>query len=155
MKSTCLLYIVCQVLKLLLIIIYKIQPSKFAYFLPILHFTFWWIPSRWFGSNLHNHYSLHLQNWTALKYILKEVWGYLSFVLEQPNPASHKHMSNYLNLSWWAFQAPLFRNFPWLWLLILLLVFMSLSGHQCKASVTLVLIVPPQEESRNSVLIYI
>ena len=31
-------------------------------------------------KNLHHHYPLQLQNWTALKYILKEVWGYfLSF----------------------------------------------------------------------------
>ena len=128
MKNTYLLYIVCQVLKLLLTIIHKIQPPS-----SLISYLFYILLSDGIPqgdcvvsctkNNLHNHYPLHLQNWTALKYILKEVWGYLSFVLEQPNPVSHKHMSNYLNPSWWAFQAPLFRNFPWLWLLMLLLVF--------------------------------
>ena len=78
-------------------------------------------------ENLHNHYPLHFQNWTTLKYILKEVWGHLSFVLEQPSPVSHKHKPKYLHLWRWAFQAPLFRRFPWLWLLMFLVVFLSSS----------------------------
>ena len=69
-------------------------------------------------NNLHHHYSLHLQNWNALKCISNKVWGYLSFVLDQPNPVSHKHMQNYLHPSRWAFQAPLSRSFRWLWLLM-------------------------------------
>ena len=73
----------------------------------------------------HHHYPLHFQNWTGLKHILKEVWGYLSYVLEQP--VSHKYKSNYLHPWRWAFRAPLFRNFTWLWLLMLLVVFLSFS----------------------------
>ena len=39
--------------------------------------------------------------------------------------------------------------------MMLRVVFKPLPGHQCKASVTLLLIALPQEESHNSVLIYI
>ena len=46
------------------------------------------------------------------KIYLKEVRGYLSFVLEHLNQLSHKQKPNYLHPSRWAFQAPLFRSFP-------------------------------------------
>ena len=105
-------------------------------------------------KNLHNHYPLDLQNWTTLNYFLKEVWGYLSFILEQPNPVSHKRKSNDLHPWGWAFQVPLFRMFPWLWLLMLQGFFKPLSGHQCKALVTLLLIALQQEQSQNYFLIY-
>ena len=39
--------------------------------------------------------------------------------------------------------------------MMLRVVFKPLPDHQCKASVTLLLIALPQEESHNSVLIYI
>ena len=160
MKNTCRLYIVCQILKLLLIKLFNMQPpSSF-----ISHLLFYIFLFNGFTQgdhvvscpkkNLHYHYPLHLQNWTALNYLLKEVWGYPSFILEQPNPVSHKRKSNYLHPWGWAFQAPLFRMFPWLWLLMLLGFFNPLSGHQYKASVTLLLIALPQEKSHNSVLIY-
>ena len=57
----------------------------------------------------------------CLKIYLKEVWGYLSFVLENPNPVSRKRKPNYLHLSTWALQVTLFWNFTWLWLLMLLI----------------------------------
>ena len=111
------------------------------------------------NKNLFHHYPLYLQNWIALKYILKEVLGYLSMFFQcfkHPNPAFHKHKPDYLHPSRWAFQAPLFRSVPRLWLLMLLVYcFKPLSSHQFKASNTFPLILLPQEESRNSVLIYI
>ena len=137
MKNTCLLYIACEVLKLILIIIYKIQPpSSFTSYL--LFYIFF---SNGFNQrdrvvsctkvNLHHHYPLHLQNWTAVKYILKEVWDYSPFVPDQPNPVSHKHKPNIDK------------------------IFKHLSGHQCKVSVALILLALPQEDSCNSALIYV
>ena len=126
MKNTCPLYTVSRVSKLLLIMIYRIPPpSSFISYLLFYIFLF----NRFTQSdhvvsctkkNLHHRYPLHLQNWNALKYTLKEVWGYLSFDLEQPNPESYKHNTNYLHPSRRAFQAPLFKGFPWLWLVVLL-----------------------------------
>ena len=131
MKNTCLLYTVSRISNLLLIMIYGIPPpSSFISYLLFYIFLFnGFTQSDHVVSctkkNLHHHYPLHFQNWTALKHILKEVLGYLSYVLEQP--VSHKYKSNYLHPWRWAFQAPLFRNFPWLWLLMLLVVFLSSS----------------------------
>ena len=71
------------------------------------------------NKNLNHKYPLQIQNWTALKYILKEVLSYLSFVLEHPNLVLYKHKPNYLHPSRWSFQAPLFQSFPWLWLFVL------------------------------------
>ena len=128
MKNRCLLYIVCQVLKLLLIIIYKMkQPRSFIYY---LLFYIFFVNGFTQGDrvvsctkmNFHYHYPLNLQNWTALKYILKEVWAYLSFVLDQSNPVSHKDKPNYLHL-----------------------LFKHLSGNQCKVLVTLVLVALPHK----------
>ena len=129
MKNTYLLYIVCQILKLIFITFFNIQlPSSFISYLLLYIFLFNELSQGHHAvscikKNLHHHDPLHLQNWPALKYILKDAWGYLSFVLKQPNPVSHKHKSNYLHPWRWAFQAPLFRIFPWLWLLMLLVVF--------------------------------
>ena len=103
MKSTCRLYIVCQFLKLLLIIIYNMQPPSL--FISYLLFYISLFNGFTQGDrvvsctkiNLHHHYPLHLQDWTALKHILKEVWGCLSFVLDQSNPTPHKHKPNYLH----------------------------------------------------------
>ena len=85
MKNTCPLYTVSRVSKLLLIMIYRIPPpSSFISYLLFYIFLF----NRFTQSdhvvsctkkNLHHRYPLHLQNWNALKYTLKEVWGYLSF----------------------------------------------------------------------------
>ena len=161
MENACLFYIVCLVLKSLPIIIYKIQPPSL--FISYLLFYIFLFNGFTQGDhvvsctkmNLHYHYPLHLQNSTISKYILKEVWSYLSFVLDQPNPVFHKHKPNYLHPSRWSFQAPLFRSFSWLWLFMLLVVFKHLSGHQGKASVTLPFMVLLQEDSRNSVSVYI
>ena len=94
-------------------------------------------------KNLHYHYPLHLQKWRALKYIFKKVWGYWT---TKPSITQAR----------WAFPAPLFRIYSWLWSLMLRLdIFNLLSGHQLKASVTVLLIALLQEEFSNSVLIYI
>ena len=106
-------------------------------------------------KNLHHYYRLHLQNWTALKIYFKEVWGYFSFVLEQPNPVSHKHKPNCLHL-WGEHSKHLcFDVFHDCGCWCCWLLFKPFSGYQFKASVTLLLTSLPQEESRNSVLIYI
>ena len=129
MKYTCLLYIISQVLTLLLLRIYNIQsPNSFisnllVYISFFKGFTQGDCVVLCTKKNLHYHYPMHLRNWTALKYILKKVWGYLSFVLEQPNPVSHKHKPKYLPPSRWAFQPPLFWSFSLLWFLSLLVVF--------------------------------
>ena len=112
MKNTCLLYIVCQVLKLIQ------PPSSFISYLLFYVFLFNGFTQddrlvSCIKLNLHHHYPLHLQNWTVFKNILKEVWGYLPFVLDQPNPVSHKFKPNYVH--------PFSKH---------------LSGHQCKPSVT-------------------
>ena len=130
MKNTCLFYIVCHN--------YKIRPpSSFISYLLVYivlfnGFTQVDLVVSCTKMNLHHHYPLHLQNWTALGYILKEVWVYPPFVLDQPNPVSHKHKPNYLR--------------PFL---------KQLSDHQCKASVTLLLLALSEEETCNSVLIFI
>ena len=127
MKSTCPLCIVCQVSKLLLLLIYKIEPPILLIsYLLFYIFLFNRFPQgdhvvSCSKKNLQHHYPLHLQNWNALKYLLKEVWGYISFVLEQPNSVSHKRKPNHLHPSRSAFHAPLFKSFPWLWLLVLLI----------------------------------
>ena len=82
--------------------------------------------------------------------------SYLFFVLEYPSSVSHKLNPNHLHPSRWAFQAFLFQDFPRLWFLMLLVdVFYSISSHQCKSPVTLLVIALSEKESRNSVSIYI
>ena len=138
MKNTYHLYIGCQVLKLLLIIIYQTQPPSlfFSYLLfYIFLFNGFTQGDRVVSCtkmNFHHHYPLHLQNLTTLKHILKEVWGYLSFVLDQWNPLSQNHKPNYLH--------PFFKY---------------LSVRLCKALINLLLTALPQEETFNSVVICI
>lgn len=90
-------------------------------------------------KNPHDEYPLHFQIWAALKCILKEVFSFLMLVLEYPNPISQGNSSNYLNLSKWTFQAPLFPGFPPYWLLMLLvdvlILSLSLSGYLYQALV--------------------
>ena len=75
----------------------------------------------------------YLQNWAALKLILKQVCGYFSFALEHPNPASLKHKPNYLHPSRWVFQAPLFPLFSTI-VVVAGWCFTPVRDHQCKAS---------------------
>lgn len=78
-------YIVCQLLKLLLIKTFNMQsPSSFIFYLLFYICLFNGFTQSdqavsCTKKNLHHHNPLHLQNLIALKYILKEVWCYLPF----------------------------------------------------------------------------
>ena len=106
-------------------------------------------------KNLHHHYRLHLKNWTALKYILKKFE--VTFLLFWNNQTQyHTSTSQTVYIHKGEHSKHLcFDVFHDCGCWCCWLLFKPFSGYQFKASVTLLLISLPQEESRNSVLIYI
>ena len=163
MKHSCQLYIVCQVLMLLLIKIFNIQPpSSFISYLLFYIFLFNGFTQDGHvvlcaKKNLHHYEPLDLQNWTALKYVLKEVRGYLLlFWNNQTQYPRSTSQTIYIH------EREQFRHLCLevfhdcgCWCCYFCLFFKPLSGDQCTVSIALLLIALPQEESRNSVLIYI
>ena len=130
MNNTSLLCIVCQILKWLLIKLFNIQPpnslnSYLLFYIFLFNgFTQGDQVVSCAKKNLHHHHPLYLQNWTALNIYFKRSMRlpfFCSGTTKSSIPQAQVKLFTSMKVS--IPSTSLFRSFPWLWLLMLLVVF--------------------------------